>query len=161
MSRFLLALKACFSQIDPVATFVFDEVDTGVSGRIAQAIAEMLHRLSQNHQILCVTHQPIIAAMADHHFHVEKRVIAAETEANGAPTEATAERTVIRIHPLAEQQRPLALAQLAGGGTTEQMLAFANSLLQQAAQIRQAAVNGSPSSPKTKRTRRNSTPQAS
>lgn len=160
MSRFLLALKACFSQIDPVATFVFDEVDTGVSGRIAQAIAEMLHRLSQNHQILCVTHQPIIAAMADHHFHVEKRVIAAETEANGAPAEVTAERTVVRIHPLAEQQRPLALAQLAGGGTTEQMLAFANSLLQQAAQMRYAA-NGSPSATKMPRTRRKSTPQAS
>jgi DNA repair protein RecN (Recombination protein N) len=160
MSRFLLALKACFSQIDPVATFVFDEVDTGVSGRVAQAIAETLHRLSHNHQILCVTHQPIIAAMADHHFHVEKTVIAIASNPNGPVPEAT-ERTVIRIQPLGESQRPSALAQLAGGGATDQMLAFADSLLQQAAQIRNAALSASLPHTKTPRNRRKSTPQAS
>jgi DNA repair protein RecN (Recombination protein N) len=144
MSRFLLALKACFSQIDPVATFVFDEVDVGVSGRVAQAIAEKLHHLSQTHQILCVTHQPIIAAIADQHFHVEKAVISADLHLGEDQSDEP--RTVIRIQCLEAQERPLELAQLAGGSTTEQMLAFAASLLAQADQIR----NPSISSPKTK-----------
>ncbi len=75
MSRFLLALQASFTQIDPVGTLVFDEIDMGVSGRVAQAIAEKLYQLSHRHQVLCVTHQPIVAAMADHHFRVSKEVI--------------------------------------------------------------------------------------
>ncbi|XHX80073.1 MAG: DNA repair protein RecN [Stenomitos frigidus ULC029] len=78
MSRFLLALQASFSQIDPVGTLVFDEIDVGVSGRVTQAIAEKLHQLSQQHQVLCVTHQPIVAAMADHHWRVSKQVIELE-----------------------------------------------------------------------------------
>jgi DNA repair protein RecN (Recombination protein N) len=157
MSRFLLALKACFSQIDPVTTFIFDEVDVGVSGRVAQVIAETLHHLSGAHQILCVTHQPIIAAMADQHFHVEKAVIRSDAK---VPDEA--ERTVIRIHPLEPQQRPLALAHLAGGDATDQMLAFAASLLQQADQIRtQAAEAAAPRAATQPRKRRNPAKQAS
>jgi DNA repair protein RecN (Recombination protein N) len=136
MSRFLLALKACFSQIDPVATFVFDEVDVGVSGRVAQAIAEKLHHLSRSHQILCVTHQPIVAAMADHHFQVEKQVVAQSIQNGDAPE--SEDRTVVRIQSLDTQQRPSALAQLAGGDATNPMMAFAESLLQQATRIREA-----------------------
>ncbi len=135
MSRFLLALKACFSQIDPVATFVFDEVDVGVSGRVAQAIAEKLHHLSHTHQILCVTHQPIIAAIADQHFHVEKAVVS-DSVSGSSDTQTSEDRTIVRIQRLAEEQRPQELAQLAGGSTTDQMLAFAASLLAQAHQIR-------------------------
>ncbi|NJM97686.1 MAG: DNA repair protein RecN [Phormidesmis sp. RL_2_1] len=75
MSRFLLALKACFSRVDPIGTMVFDEIDVGVSGRVAQAIAEKLYHLGREHQILCVTHQPLVAAMADAHFHVGKHVV--------------------------------------------------------------------------------------
>ncbi|PSB23640.1 DNA repair protein RecN [Stenomitos frigidus] len=78
MSRFLLALQSSFSQIDPVGTLVFDEIDVGVSGRVTQAIAEKLHQLSQHHQVLCVTHQPIVAAMADQHLRVSKQVIEEE-----------------------------------------------------------------------------------
>jgi DNA repair protein RecN (Recombination protein N) len=138
MSRFLLALKACFSQIDPVATFVFDEVDVGVSGRVAQAIAEKLHHLSRNHQILCVTHQPIVAAMADHHFQVEKQVVAQSAHPDSVDGESElSDRTVVRIQPLMGVQRPLALAQLAGGDASNPMMAFAESLLQQATHIRQ------------------------
>ncbi|MEL7332362.1 MAG: DNA repair protein RecN, partial [Cyanobacteria bacterium J06560_2] len=59
MSRFLLALKACFSKVDPISTMVFDEIDVGVSGRVAQAIAEKLYQLGREHQVLCVTHQPL------------------------------------------------------------------------------------------------------
>ncbi|MGB8701079.1 MAG: DNA repair protein RecN [Thermosynechococcaceae cyanobacterium] len=138
MSRFLLALKACFSQIDPVATFVFDEVDVGVSGRVAQAIAEKLHRLSQTHQILCVTHQPIVAAMAHRHFQVEKTVIEVWPDAvtPGMEPSTPDERTVVRIRILEDRQRQLELANLAGGAATDHMLAFAESLLVQAAHLR-------------------------
>ncbi len=77
MSRFLLALQASFSQVDAVGTLVFDEIDVGVSGRVTQAIAEKLYQLSHHHQVLCVTHQPIVAAMADHHLHVSKHLVGA------------------------------------------------------------------------------------
>ena len=106
MSRFLLALKACFSQVDTVETLVFDEIDVGVSGRVAQTIAEKLHLLSQQHQVLCVTHQPIVAAMADHHYHVDKEVIA---DANQAV------RTVVRLSLLEGDRRRSELAQLVSG----------------------------------------------
>ena len=85
MSRFLLALKACFSQVDAVDTLIFDEIDVGVSGRVAQAIAEKLLQLGQRHQVLCVTHQPMVAALADDHWRVDKQVIGEnppETKAN-------------------------------------------------------------------------------
>ncbi|NJM76491.1 MAG: DNA repair protein RecN [Acaryochloridaceae cyanobacterium RU_4_10] len=133
MSRFLLALKACFTQVDPVATLVFDEVDVGVSGRVTQAIAEKLHHLSQHHQVLCVTHQPIIAAMADRHFQVEKQVIGSKGKDSKIDANA---RTVVRIQHLDAAQRQQELANLAGGGTSDRTLAFAESLLTQAAQIR-------------------------
>jgi len=81
MSRFLLALKSCFSQVDAVDTLIFDEIDVGVSGRVAQAIAEKLLHLGQRHQVLCVTHQPMVAALADDHWHVNKEVIGEETTA--------------------------------------------------------------------------------
>lgn len=140
MSRFLLALKACFSQVDPVETLVFDEVDVGVSGRVAQAIAEKLHHLSHSHQILCVTHQPIVAAMADAHFQVEKKVLSAANTPGlpDNPDRADQDRTVVRIEALEIQQRPLAIAQLAGGDATNPMMAFAESLLAQATHIREA-----------------------
>ncbi|MDX2240886.1 MAG: DNA repair protein RecN [Leptolyngbyaceae cyanobacterium bins.302] len=97
MSRFLLALQASFSQVDSVGTLVFDEIDVGVSGRVTQAIAEKLYQLSQYHQVLCVTHQPIVAAMADHHFHVSKHLIGAETGAqkaeNGQKVESRGQKT--------------------------------------------------------------------
>ncbi|WP_016951169.1 DNA repair protein RecN [Anabaena sp. PCC 7108] len=129
MSRFLLALKACFNQHDGADTMVFDEIDVGVSGRVAQAIAEKLHQLSQNQQVLCVTHQPLIAAMADRHFRVDKQVI----NKNGN----TEQRTVVRVTSLDNlSTRREELAQLAGGKSANQAIAFAESLLLQAANHR-------------------------
>ncbi|MFM7713398.1 MAG: DNA repair protein RecN, partial [Microcystis sp.] len=76
MSRFLLALKSCFSQSQSAAaTLIFDEIDAGVSGKVAQAIADKLDQLGQQYQVLCVTHQPLVAALADHHFRVYKQMI--------------------------------------------------------------------------------------
>jgi DNA repair protein RecN (Recombination protein N) len=157
MSRFLLALQACFSQVDSVGTLVFDEIDVGVSGRVAQAIAEKLHHLSRHHQVLCVTHQPMVAAMADQHFHVDKQVIdlgngqpekgrrKKKDEENGSKSNASEVRTVVRVSALDRQQRQQELAQLAGGqgasngngsSTDAAAYAFAESLLAQAASLR-------------------------
>jgi DNA repair protein RecN (Recombination protein N) len=154
MSRFLLALQACFSQVESVGTLVFDEIDVGVSGRVAQAIAEKLHHLSRHHQVLCVTHQPIVAAMADQHFHVDKQVIdlsnghsekASKKKESQNGSDASAVRTVVRVSRLDRQQRQQELAQLAGGqsngdhnGSTDgAAYAFAESLLVQAASLRE------------------------
>ncbi len=136
MSRFLLALKASFSQADAVETLVFDEIDVGVSGRVAQAIAEKLHQLSQGHQVLCVTHQPLVAAMADRHFRVDKQIInqvKGKKENNGH----NEERTVVRVTTLDNlTKRREELAQLAGGKSAQDAQAFAESLLTQAANHR-------------------------
>ncbi|MDX2096968.1 MAG: DNA repair protein RecN [Leptolyngbyaceae cyanobacterium bins.59] len=140
MSRFLLAIKACFSQIDPIGTLVFDEIDVGVSGRVSQAIADKLYQLSQSHQVLCVTHQPIVAAMANHHFHVEKEVVGAPipSQKNGRVKERSDEvRTVVRISRLNREERLEELAQIAGGQSGNEAIAFAHSLLLQAEQIHQ------------------------
>ncbi len=131
MSRFLLALKACFSQIEAQnvsKTLIFDEIDAGVSGKVAQAIALKLHHLSHPHQILCVTHQPLIAALADHHFRVDKQV--AKSKQGDA-------RTVVRVVPLIHpDSRTTELAQLTGGDSAQEAIAFAQSLLHQAAHQR-------------------------
>ncbi|MFM6196684.1 MAG: DNA repair protein RecN [Planktothrix sp.] len=132
MSRFLLALKACFSQIAGSGTLVFDEIDVGVSGRVATAIAQKLHHLSQRHQVLCVTHQPLVAAMGDHHFRVIKEVIQTDSDLNSQSTDPET-RTVVRVTPLTPPQRREELAQLASGESAQEAIAFAESLLSQAA----------------------------
>jgi len=144
MSRFLLALKACFSQIDSSETLVFDEIDVGVSGRVAQAIAQKLYQLTHRHQILCVTHQPLVAAMADSHFRVTKQII--EELAENAEI-----RTVVRVTLLDNQEkRREELAQLASGRSATEAIAFAESLLTEAAILRQTHSKQQPSNLKTR-----------
>lgn len=151
MSRFLLALKACFSQIDSSETLIFDEIDVGVSGRVAQAIAQKLYQLTHRHQVLCVTHQPLVAAMADSHFRVNKQII--EDRGDGESREdggdggefsslvtpnAPEIRTVVRVTLLDNQEkRREELAQLASGRSATEAIAFAESLLTEAAILRQ------------------------
>lgn len=146
MSRFLLALKACFSQVAGSGTLVFDEIDVGVSGRVATAIAQKLHQLSQRHQVLCVTHQPLVAAMGDHHFRVIKQVIQTPSSKTKHKTDLdetnSLERTVVRVSSLNPQQRREELAQLASGESAEEAIAFAESLLTQAASARQFTHEG-------------------
>lgn len=127
MSRFLLALKACFTQQQTTPkTLVFDEIDAGVSGKVAQAIATKLHHLSQYHQVLCVTHQPLIAAMADGHFRVTKQVQSQAKNQKG-------DRTLVAVESLQHhQKRRDELAQLTGGHDAEEAISFAESLLVQA-----------------------------
>ncbi|SDI56346.1 DNA repair protein RecN [Dolosicoccus paucivorans] len=74
MSRFILALKTVFSKSSPSQTMVFDEIDTGVSGRVAGAIAQKMKQISYYHQVLCITHLPQVAAAADHHLYIQKVV---------------------------------------------------------------------------------------
>jgi DNA repair protein RecN (Recombination protein N) len=144
MSRFLLALQSCFSQIDSVGTLVFDEIDAGVSGTVAGAIAEKLHQLSQFHQVMCVTHQPLIAAMADLHYRVNKEVIDANGKVQAANSKKKGKeddlRTVVRIMQLDREQRREELALIAGGSAAEAAYGFADELLVKAAQMRNGAV---------------------
>ena len=138
MSRFLLALKACFSHNGGAGTLIFDEIDAGVSGKVAQSIAGKLHHLSQSQQVLCVTHQPLIAAMADRHFRVAKETI---DTGNGNSEQ---ERTIVRIEELhSQQQRRDEIAQIAGGQSAQEAISFATSLLSQA-KTRKKAVKQSP-----------------
>ncbi|MDX2271843.1 MAG: DNA repair protein RecN [Cyanobacteriota bacterium] len=122
MSRFLLALKSVFRRVDPVSTMVFDEIDAGVSGKVAQAIASKLHEIAQDHQILCVTHQPLIAAIADHHLRVRKVV--------------KNQRTLVQVDVLSDLDRRDELAQLTAGHAAQEAIPFVESLLAQAAQLR-------------------------
>ena len=137
MSRFLLALKACFYQADnPDHTFIFDEIDVGVSGKVAQAIADKLYQLGQTQQVLCVTHQPLVAAMADSHFRVDKNIIQESSlhlVKNSEDLNLSEIRTVVRVTPLTSiQARQKELAQLTGGHSAEEALTFAQSLLTKA-----------------------------
>lgn len=74
LSRMMLALKTIFSSNNGVTSIIFDEVDTGVSGRVAQAIAEKIAAIAVNSQVLCISHLPQVAAMADHHYFIKKEV---------------------------------------------------------------------------------------
>ena len=104
MSRVMLAIKTIMT--DGIPTVIFDEVDTGVSGRTAQQVAEKLMRVSRTRQILCITHLPQIAAMADTHFLIAKSV---EKSAE------TVERTVTRVTALSPEEINTELARLIGG----------------------------------------------
>jgi len=79
LSRFMLALKVVASNTDDIPTMIFDEIDTGISGKIGQEVAKKLAVIASKHQVLCVTHLPQIAAMADNHFYIEKKVENAST----------------------------------------------------------------------------------
>lgn len=73
MSRIMLAFKAIAANADAIPTLIFDEIDTGISGHIAAVVGEKMVSIADNHQVLCVTHLPQIAALADVHFMVQKQ----------------------------------------------------------------------------------------
>ena len=123
LARIMLAMKNVLSEQDHVGTMVFDEVDTGVSGRAAQKVAEKMARISRRKQVLCVTHLPQLAAMADTHFSVEKG------ERDG--------RTYTEVRRLDREQRRRELARLTGGShVSKTMLDGAEELLVQAEKFR-------------------------
>lgn len=75
LSRMMLALKTIFAKSQGITSIIFDEIDTGVSGRVAQAIAEKIHSISEYSQVLCITHLPQVAARADNHLYVKKAIV--------------------------------------------------------------------------------------
>ena len=113
MSRFLLALKTLLAGIDGSSTLLFDEIDAGVSGRISGAMGELLRSMARHRQVFCVTHQPLVAALADHHYRVSKEVCDGVTHSRVSHLRDT-------------HQRQQELAELAGG---EQARAYAATLL--------------------------------
>ena len=82
LSRIMLAIKTVMADADAIETLIFDEIDSGISGRTAQMVAEKMNVLGRNHQIICITHLPQIAAMADAHFLIEKSVDNGATHSN-------------------------------------------------------------------------------
>ena len=116
LARIMLAMKNVLAQQDQVATLIFDEVDTGVSGRAAQKVAEKLRSVSQNKQVLCVTHLPQLAALATTHFLIAKE------ERDG--------RTYTSVTPLDKEGRKRELARIIGGANiTETTLKSAEEML--------------------------------
>lgn len=116
MSRIMLALKSIFARHDQIPVLIFDEVDTGVSGRAAQSIAEKLFILSSTCQVFSITHLPQVACMADHQYLIEKNV--------------HDERTMTQVESLSEQGRVTELARMLGGvEITEKTLHHAQEML--------------------------------
>jgi len=123
LSRIMLAFKKVFAKHQGVTSVIFDEVDTGVSGRVAQAIAEKIHTISIDSQVLCITHLPQVAAMADHHLLIEK--IASQQE------------TYTRVKQLTEQERIEELARMTTGTSlTDTSVSYAKELISSAKQFK-------------------------
>lgn len=119
LSRIMLAFKTVFADKDETDTLVFDEIDTGISGRTAWKVSEKLGRLSGNHQIICITHLAQIASMADAHFLIEKGL--------------KNDRTVTDIRELSEPESMKELARLLGSGELTQ------AVLENAREMKEAA----------------------
>lgn len=121
LSRVMLALKTIFMKEEAVTSIVFDEVDTGVSGRVAQAIAEKISQIAKQSQVLCITHLPQVAAMADHHYFIQKAI--------------ENDRTLMKLTTLNEKERVNELARmLAGTEITPLSIEHAEEMLKQAHQ---------------------------
>jgi DNA repair protein RecN (Recombination protein N) len=125
LSRIMLACKLALRRADEVATYVFDEVDTGIGGATAQVVGSQIRSVADHRQVLCVTHLPQIAAYADQHFHVEK------SELDG--------RTETHVRKLGTAARKDELARMLGGHATSKAKAHAAELLAEAARPRKAA----------------------
>jgi DNA repair protein RecN (Recombination protein N) len=116
-SRLMLALKNVLAKADSIPTLIFDEIDQGIGGRVGFIVGEKMWRLGRQHQVMCVTHLPQLAAFGDEHYQVTKQVIG--------------DRTLTSVKRLDEEQRVLELAQMAGN-ISESNLTAARENLQQA-----------------------------
>ncbi|MGG7164028.1 DNA repair protein RecN [Clostridium ihumii] len=101
LSRIMLALKTVFVDKDEIPTVIFDEIDTGISGRIAQRVGEKMYLISKNHQVFCVTHLPQIASMADHNYLIAK--------------ESTENTTVTNVRKMSKCDKKYEIARMIGG----------------------------------------------
>ena len=123
LSRIMLALKTHLADKDEIETLIFDEIDTGISGRTAWKVSEKMGILGKGHQLICITHLPQIAAMADTHFVIEKQV-----EDN---------RSITRIRELGKKESVEELARMLGGDViTESALKNAEEMKELAAKTK-------------------------
>jgi DNA repair protein RecN (Recombination protein N) len=117
LSRISLAIQVAAVDVAAVPTLIFDEVDVGIGGGVAEIVGNLLQRLGQDHQVLCITHLPQVAAQGDHHLRVSK-----ETQAG---------KTLSRIHALDAQARVEEVARMLGGvDITEKTRAHAAEMLE-------------------------------
>ena len=114
ISRVMLAIKTIFAKADNINTIIFDEIDTGISGTACQAVAQTIAELAKSHQIISITHQPIIAAKSDRHFYVAKTQ-------DG--------QTAVKVYTLNEENKVKAIAMLAAGEITDDSIKFAKQLI--------------------------------
>lgn len=125
LSRIMLALKTVLANNDKIETLIFDEIDTGISGRTAQKVSEKMDLIGRNHQVICITHLPQIAAMADTHFLIEKTVESG--------------RTTSKIHRLPQEESIAELARMLGGvSITETVLENAKEMKELAAKTKKS-----------------------
>ena len=127
LSRIMLGIKSVLAEIDDIPTLIFDEIDTGISGRTAQKVAEKMAYIGRNHQVLCITHLPQIAAMADSHYLIEKT--------------AEGERTQTQIRELSEAEQIHEVGRLMGGvEITQTILDSADEMKKMAEQFRKTCL---------------------
>ena len=128
LSRISLAIAVITSRVAPVGTLIFDEVDAGIGGGVAEVVGRLLQRLGGDRQVLCVTHQPQVASCADHHLAVEKHTV------DGITTSS------VRI--LAPDERIREIARMLGGiRMTEATFAHAREMLENSASVANAPVH--------------------
>ena len=114
ISRIMLAIKSIFAQADDIDTVIFDEIDTGISGKTSQSVAEEVKNIAKYMQIIMITHQAIIASKADKYFYVKK---------------SQNEKTTVDISVLASEAKLKAIAELASGIVDDESLKFAQMLV--------------------------------
>lgn len=120
LSRIMLGIKTVLAEHDAIDTLIFDEIDAGISGRTAQKVSEKMSILAQNHQIICITHLPQIAAMADTHFLIEKKV--------------ENKTTISTMNRLDEKESTLELARMLGG------VEITDTVIQSAKEMKELAI---------------------
>ena len=115
MSRIMLAIKKVLSQTDKISVLVFDEIDTGISGKAANSVAEKLNEISKNHQVLCISHLPKIAAVADYNYFISKKI--------------NNDRTCTNVKLLKGKEILHEIARISTGEVSDESLKYAMSLI--------------------------------
>ena len=114
MSRIMLAIKKVLAEVDNIPVLIFDEIDTGISGKAAKSVAEKMSSISKNHQVLCISHLAAIAAKADYNYFISKKV--------------ENERTTTNVKLLEEQEVLQEIARISAGEVNEVTLKYATEL---------------------------------
>ncbi len=114
MSRIMLAIKTVLANTDNTSVLIFDEIDTGISGKAANAVAEQLSKIAEKHQVLCISHLPNIAAVADHHYFISKDIVK--------------DRTTTSIKKLNEKEKINEIARISSGEINEISIKYAEKL---------------------------------